>query len=86
VNRIKWILLICMHNFMFCALEDPIVRKLTQIQKSLLTVGKSITAISIIVVILLFILGKPQWKWAANIMLGGVMLVSSNSIISWIIR
>jgi hypothetical protein len=68
------------------AFSQPLVHKIEQAQQQLLIIGKSLVGVSAIVAILLFIFGKPQWKWFLYILLGGTLLTGIQPIIRWILQ
>lgn len=80
-------LYLCLINpiAVYANFDAPLLQKLSQLQSSLISIGKSITALAVIAVIVCLILGKPQWKWAMYIIAGGALLMSSGSIVRWIV-
>lgn len=66
------------------AFSQPIIKKANQIQDQLIAIGKAVTGISIVVLILLLLAGRPQWKKAMYVTMGGTLLVSSNQLVHWL--
>ncbi len=66
------------------AFADPIVRKAHDAQRNLIQIGKVVTALSFVFAIIMFVMGKPQWKWFGYIIVGGTALTSVDPLLRWI--
>lgn len=64
--------------------SEPIVSKINRIQHELLIIGRVISSISLLSIIILFILGKPQWKWGLSVLIGTTLLAGFTQIFNWI--
>ena len=68
----------------FASLHTPIVKKLAKIRASLLAVGKGIVVVSGIACIIMFGMGRPNYKWAALVTGAGAMLCGSSYLITFL--
>lgn len=54
-------------------------------QQAGITIGKAITTVSAVAVLILFCMGKPNYKWAGMLVVGGALLVSFSTVADWLI-
>lgn len=66
-------------------IAQPILKATQKITSAGLKIGKAIASISFLGFILMLIMGKPQWKWAAYIMLGGSVLTGFSNVVNWVV-
>lgn len=71
-----------------CANADiaqPILQTTKKLTNAGLKIGKGIATVSFLITIILFIIGRPQWKWSITIMVGAGFLSAFQPVVSWII-
>lgn len=66
------------------AFADPIVNKVNAASLQVVRIGKGVIGISAIFAVIMLALGHPQWKWFLYILIAGICLTASGSIIDWI--
>ena len=66
------------------AFADPIVNKVNAASVQVVRIGKGVIGISAIFAVIMLALGHPQWKWFLYILIAGICLTASGTIIDWI--
>jgi TrbC/VIRB2 family pilin len=66
------------------AFADPIVHKVNAASMQVVRIGKGVIGISAIFAVIMLALGHPQWKWFLYILIAGICLTTSGTIIDWI--
>lgn len=66
------------------AFSDPIVNKINAASLQMVRIGKGVVGASTVCAIFLLGLGQPQWRWFLYILIAGICLTASGTIIDWI--
>lgn len=66
--------------------SEPVVRKAAQAQQELINIGRVVSTLSLLIIIILFIIGKPQWKWFIYVFVGAVLLSGFGHVSAWLME
>ena len=66
------------------AFADPIVTKVNAASTQLANIGKAIVGISLVCSIIMLALGRSEWRWFLYILIAGIALTISDSIVQWL--
>ena len=68
------------------AFSEPLVRKVAQLQRELISIGRALAALSLVTIVILFMMGKPQWKWFMYVFGGAIILSGFTHVTNWMLE
>lgn len=84
ISNLVLCFVVCLWGTEAWAFADPIVHKVNAVSSETTKIGKGVIGVSAICAIIMLGLGQTQWRWFLYILIAGVALTASHSIIEWI--